>query len=182
MEVLIHGTQCLYRRTLGEAFDRLPQVLKNFHNQPCEAVAQGSLRITRGKGWMRQALAAAMHLPMPGEQVPIQLRVQVDGEEEHWTRDFGSLRLVTRQWLHRDLLMESAGPMRFGFHLEARGLEMHFVFARCWFIGIPLPTVLAPQVNASVIQHEAGWWVRVSVEVPVLGMITRYEGKVTPQC
>jgi len=45
--------------------------------------------------------------------------VQTDGEEERWTRDFGSLRLVTRQWRRHSLLIETAGPLRLVFRLFA---------------------------------------------------------------
>lgn len=173
---------CLYRRTLGEAFDSLPPVLKRFHEQPCGASAQGSLRITRGPGRLRQALATLMRLPSPGEQVPLLLQVHVRGEVERWTRDFGALRLVTRQWLRHGLLIESVGPLRFGFRLAADATEMRFDFARCWFLGMPLPSALAPRVNASASEYEEGWWVRVRVEAPVLGLLTQYEGKVTLLC
>src|SRR5579862_8966370 len=109
MDPTVHNTLSLYRRTLGKAFDRLPPVLQRFHDQPGAAVAQGSLRITRGQGWLRQAFASLMRLPLPGEQVPVSLQVQVSGERECWTRDFGSHRVVTRQELYQGLLVETAG-------------------------------------------------------------------------
>ena len=131
---------------------------------------------------MRQLLALAMRLPSPGDTVPVHLQVHVCGETEHWTRDFGSQRLVTMQWLDRGLLIETAGPLRFGFRLSADDMGMRFEFVRCWFAGLPLPFVFAPRVTASASEYEEGWWVRVYVEAPILGMLTQYEGKVTPQC
>ena len=182
MESPVHNTPSLYRGTLGEAFDSLPTVLRHFHDHPHDARARGSLRVTRGTGWLRQAMAAAMRLPSPGEQVPVLLHVQANAEEERWTRDFGTLRLVTRQWRRNGLLIEAAGPLRFGFHLTANPEEMRFEFARCWLMGIPLPLFLSPRVNAWVSEYEEGWWARVRVEAPLLGLLTQYEGKVTPQC
>lgn len=171
----------LYRRALGTAFDDLPPVLRQFHEAPCSTVAQGALHIIRGQGRLRQALAALMRLPAPGEQVPVRLQVRCEGEAERWTRDFGSLRMVTRQWLSQGLLMESAGPIRFGFRLTGDATGIRFAFARCWMIGLPLPYGLAPRVHARVADDEDGWQLQVRVEVPFLGLLTQYEGKVTPQ-
>lgn len=182
MQPSVNKMHPLYRRTLGDAFDSLPPVLRRFHEQSPEAGAQGTLHITRGSGRIRQALAALMRLPLPGEQVPVVLQVQTVGEAEHWRRDFGTLRLVTQQWLQDGLLIETAGPLRFGFRLTADAKEMRFEFARCWFVGMPLPTALAPRVNATASEYEDGWWLRVRIDVPLLGMLTQYEGKVTPQC
>jgi len=182
MKTLVHQPQSLYRQTLGDAFEGLPPVLKRFHEQPSEAMACGTFQVIRGKGWIRGVLATLLHLPPPGERVPVVLHVQMLGEVESWTRKFDTLHLVTRQWLQDGLLMEAAGPMRFGFRMTADATGMRFEFARCWFVGIPLPSALSPQVNATVSEYEEGWWLQVRIDFPLLGMLTRYEGKVTSQC
>jgi hypothetical protein len=119
-----------------------------------------------------------MRLPMPGEQVPVQLLVETQEGRERWTRQFGSSCLVTSQWLQEDLLIEAAGPIRFGFRMTADTTGMEFHFARCWLFGLPLPYALSPRVNAIVRGTEAGWRVQVRVEVPVLGQLSQYEGEI----
>jgi hypothetical protein len=171
----------LYARLLGDAFRELPPVLQRFHAAETEARAEGTLSIRRGKGVVRSLCAVLMRLPPVGEQVPICLQVLVSGEQERWTRDFGDHRLVTKQWSHDGLLMERAGPLCFGFRLSASAGEMCFAFVRCWAMGIPLPYVLAPRVNATARAYEKGWWIRVWIEMPLLGLITEYEGEVVPQ-
>jgi hypothetical protein len=181
MEQSIHDNRSLYHRTLGNSFDCLPLALKRFHNAPTGGTAEGSLCVTRGAGRMRHVLAVLMRLPKPGKQVPVRLQVEIQGNAECWTRDFGSLRLITRQWLHHGLLIETAGPLRFGFRLRGNGSGMRFEFARCWLMGLPLPRAFSPRVNASVSGQDTGWWVQVRIEVPVFGMLTQYEGLVVPQ-
>lgn len=173
--------QTLYRRALGESFDRLPPVLRTFHDEPFGGRAQGTLCITRGQGRLRYLAALLMRLPPPGQQVPVRLQVRTDGAAEHWTRDFGTLRLVTKQWLHNGLLIETAGPLRFGFRVAAEAQILRFAFARCWLLGLPLPRVLSPRVEAEAHAQEDGWWIRVAISVPILGLLTQYEGKVVPQ-
>ena len=61
---------------------------------------------------------------------------------------------------------------------------MRFHMARCWLRGgIPLPAALSPRVTAHTSDQEDGdeWWVSVRVDLPLLGMVTQYEGKVTPK-
>ena len=171
----------LYAQLLGDAFRELPPVLQKFHTATAEARAEGTLSIRRGKGVLRSLCATLMRLPPVGEQIPIRLQVQVRGEQEQWTRDFGDHRLVTKQWSHEGLLIERAGPLCFGFRLSVNAGEMHFSFVRCWVAGISLPLFFAPRVNAIARACEEGWWIRVQVELPLLGQITEYEGGVTPQ-
>jgi hypothetical protein len=174
-------TSSLYKRVLGEEFDSLPSVLRCFHEVSAGGKARGRLRITRGKGWLRNVLATLMRLPPQGEQVPVSLAVCVEEEAERWTRNFGPLCLVTRQWVQNGLLIEAAGPVRFGFRLTADATGMEFHFAGCWFLGVRLPSALAPRVHAEARGREACWWLSVCVEVPALGVLVRYEGEMTPE-
>lgn len=172
----------LYHRVLGEAFESLPPVLRRFHEQTPEACAQGSLHITRGAGWIRQILAAAMRLPSPGAQIPATLRVRTEGALEYWTRDFGGLHMATRQWQQGDLLMEAAGPLQFGFCLTADAVGMGFECVRCRLFGIPLPRALSPRIVSTTTAEGEGWRLYVRIDAPLLGMLAQYEGDVTPSC
>lgn len=180
-ELPVHSLS-LYRQTLGADFESLPDVLRHFHESPSAATASGILHISRGQGWARRTLATLMRLPSPGENVPAHLHVQVDKHGERWIRRFGSLRLVTWQYYQKGLLIETAGPLRFGFHVTADAAGMQFETVRCWFLSLPLPLFLAPRVFAQVTGKGASWWIDVRIEVPVLGILTHYEGEVTPQC
>jgi hypothetical protein len=109
--------------------------------------------------------------------------VEVDIREgkECWARTFGTQRLVTHQWLRDGLLLEASGPACFGFRMTSDTEGMQFTFARFWLLGLPLPHALSPRINAFAREQGAGWWLQVRMEVPVLGLITQYEGLVIPQ-
>ncbi len=169
---------CLYRRVLGEGFDVLPLVLQRFHEVPARAT--GTVRVTRGAGRFVTALATLLRLPTPGEHVPVTLEVREAAQTEHWVRHFGPQSLVTKQWQQGALLCESAGPLRLGFQVQANATGMEFVVVRCWFCGVPLPRALSPRVQAQTRGTATGWWLQVSVEAPGLGLLTRYEGELTP--
>src|SRR5215831_8185666 len=104
----------LYRRLLGDAFDRLPPVWRRFHDSPTGGTGSGTFRVTRGKGFFANLLAALGGLPRAGEAVPVRLRVGIEGDRERWVREFPGCRLETVQWASGGLLIEAAGPVRLG--------------------------------------------------------------------
>jgi hypothetical protein len=182
MESSENQSVCLYRRALGSAFDELSPTLIRFHSLVASASAIGILDVTRGAGWFRHAAANLMHLPEEGKRVRVSLSVEAAAGEECWTRHFGRLKLITYQWMDSDLLNERSGPMRFAFRLIVEEGAMRFSTARVWLLGIPLPQRLSPRVNATATAFDEGWWVRVRVDVPTLGMLVQYEGKIVQQC
>lgn len=180
MDAVAPAVPSLYRRVLKEAFDTLPPALRRFHDQPAEGVAVGSLRVTRGDGWLRHLAAALMRLPPAGACVPIRLEVRVEGDQERWIRHFDGLRLETLQWHQNDLLIEAVGPLRFELRVEADRAGMQFRSVRCRLFMLPLPAALAPRICANITGRESGWWVDVRVETPWMGLLARYEGEVRP--
>lgn len=172
----------LYRRALGAAFDSLPAVLRRFHDASSAVSARGEFRITRGPGALRHVVATIMRLPAAGERVRVHLAIENSSGRERWTRDFGPHRMTTRQWLHREMLIEAAGPLRFGFVLTVEAEEMVFTMTRCWLCRLPLPLPIAPRVHAKVSGGETSWWTTVQIDAPLLGLIARYEGKMIPEC
>jgi len=172
----------LYRRCVGVEYDALPTILRHFHDAETGASALGIFRITRGQGVVRNVLANLMALPKAGEQVTVHLKVKVERGGERWIRHFDSQCLITEQWIQNGLLVEAAGPIRFGFRLSADGESMGFEMERCWLMALPLPLFLAPRVSARVTGRETSWWAMVQVELPMIGMLARYEGEMVPQC
>lgn len=170
----------LYRALLGESFERLPPALRAFHDLPEGACAAGPLRVTRGAGRLRSIAADLMRLPGASACVPARLEVLPEGDHDRWIRHFGSHRIQTRQWRHGSLLVEAAGPLRFGMRLVATDRALRFEFARGWLGPMPLPRRLCVRVDADATGADDGWRIDVRVSAPVLGLLVRYEGLVTP--
>lgn len=170
----------LYQRALGQAFDRLPPILRAFHTDETGGEAAGTLRIEHGKGFLPHLAARLMRLPPPGENIPIHLQIRVDGPREQWIRHYGSHCMRTWQWVQNGLLIEAAGPCRFGFLLSVEDDRMRFTFVRSWLGGLPLPRFLEVRIHATATARETSWWVDVRIESAPLGLLAHYEGEVTP--
>lgn len=171
----------LYRRVLGRQFDALPAALRRFHDAEGGGRAHGTLRVDRGAGRLRNALASWLGLPKAGSEVPVHLQVVVEGERERWIRDFHGQRVETVEWAWDDLLMESLGWTSFASALVLDGSRLRYEFRRAWFAGIPIPRGISPWVESAVDAGETGWRVMVGISVPFLGELVRYEGWIEPE-
>jgi hypothetical protein len=171
----------LYRELLGDSFDSLPPVLRRFHDLPV-GDAHGVLRVTRGNGSLRSFVADALGLPKSGPLVPIHLRVETSGDQETWSRRFGTQHLITRQWAHDGLLTEAAGRYRMAVKLCVEPGRLVFGFVQAWLGPVPLPPWFTLWVDGTATASETAesWWIAVSVYAPILGLVARYEGEVTP--
>jgi hypothetical protein len=175
------SSSSLYRRVLGPRFDALPEVLRRFHDAPGGGRARGTLRVERARGWLRNGLASLFRMPRDGTDVPVRLRVMIEGDRERWVRDFQGRRLESVQWAWGGLLMEKFGPVSFSCELVVDGPCLRYEFRRAWLAGILLPRPLAPFVDGSVQAGDGGWNVGVRVLAPWLGEIVRYGGWIEPE-
>lgn len=170
----------LYRRLLGPDFDRLPLVLRTFHDSAGGGLGAGVFRVQRSTRRVARAAARALRLPPEGDQVLLTLRVTVDDGRELWERTFGTHQLRTMQWLEGGRLLERIGAATLAFDVtgDECGMRFRSVDFRC--LGVAVPRGLAITVEADVRGFEAHWEVAVVVRAPRVGVITSYEGRITP--
>jgi hypothetical protein len=173
----------LYARILGANWERLAGEVRAAHFAGRTIERRGLFQVRRGEGLLNRMAATLMRLPAASEGVPIQLRIEGNGEHERWIRHFGLRRLTTfqRGLAEGTLLGERFGPLELVFRLEAVDgcLCYRMVGARLRLgpLGIPLPRGLRPEVAACESTGAAGATnVMVDVALPVIGRLIRYEG------
>src|SRR5690349_7129382 len=167
----------LYQRLLADRFELLPEPLRTFHASPGGARATGRLRVERGRGRCRNLLASIGKLPPAGESVDVSLAVDVNGEQERWTRSFGDFCLVTRQFERAGRLVELHPPWAMQVRVQPTEDGMRLDVERTSWRGVPLPGLLAPRVDSSVEARRDRWFIDVTIGLPLLGMICRYSGE-----
>jgi Domain of unknown function (DUF4166) len=170
----------LYRRLLGRDFDRLPEALRRFHDTAGGGSGSGVFRVQRSARALARAVARVLRLPPEGDHVTVALRVTAEEERELWERTFGTHRLCTTQWLEGGRLIEGIGAVKLAFDVAADERGMRFRSVGFAWLGIPVPQRLAVEVEAEVRGFDAHWEVAVVVRGPRLGVITSYQGRITP--
>jgi hypothetical protein len=173
--------QTLYQRILGKRFGSLHPVLRRFHSSQEGGAGVGRFQVIRYPGRLRTLLAAALRLPPARDATEVRLEVSPTGAGERWERSFSGSALVTRQTARGALLVEHAGPIRFGLAIDVVDGGMMFQTRRVWLLGLPLPRWIAPAVEATVVPNEEGWSVLVRLTFPWVGPLLQYRGEVFPQ-
>ncbi len=166
----------VYRRLLGPALDALPRTLRDFHDVETEWRGHARFRISRGRGRLRNLVAALGRLPPSGEDVPVRLRVVAEGPRERWLREFGGHKFESVQWPQDGLLMESLGALRLGFRVTVEPPALRLEPVRAWVLGVPWPLALAPTGEGEEVGRADGCAVVVRACAPLLGELVRYEG------
>lgn len=173
----------LYRRLLGPAADQLDDRVADLHCSTRDVRATGHLRVRRGPTVAARLVAALLRLPRAGPQVPTHLSIIRRPAGEHWTRVFGDNSPVC-SWQRADSrgrLVERFGPLRLTFLLDADGCTLRFHQQDCQVVAglrLPMPTALAPQVDATVRPGPARDQVSVSVRITcaLTGPLLTYAG------
>ena len=173
----------LYRRILGNDFDRLPAELRGMHDISVASVAEGAAEITRGTSIFSRLIGWISGLPEAGSDVPAEVRFTPDDRVEHWRRTFGSASFQTRLTASSDRaghLVERLGPMRFllGIPVEEEGLSM--VLNGMWVFGLSVPRLLWPRVRATERVADGLFAFDVTISAPLAGLIIRYRGRLQP--
>ena len=157
----------LYPQLLAADFARLPRALREFHSMPRGGRASGTAMVTHTNRW----LAWLLGFPRSGENIPLQLEVQANGNRETWIRQFGDVILRTNQRQDGNLLLETRGLVRIFFRVFAdeSGMRFESQRARLWIIPLPL------RVAARVRGNDSSWEIDVTV-----ARIGSYQGALVP--
>jgi hypothetical protein len=158
-----------YQQLLGESYNRLQSQVRRAHEAPLSA--DGAMDVVHGDHLLTPFLVRIMKLPERGANLPVVLHVT---NEKHtgrparrtmvWRRQIGATILDTRQFARDGRLVEQSGPgsVEFALQSDNRG-SLHYSDVACRFIGVPIPRLLAPRVQAQVSADGDGWHVEVNV-------------------
>jgi hypothetical protein len=175
----------LYRRMLGEAWDRLPLPIRIMHDVRRELTADGIASVERGPGRLAALLAWVMRFPPAGREVPVTVAFRVRAGEEHWRRTFGNAVFASVQAQGRGrferLLCERFGPVSIGLALLVEADRLQVVVRRWSVLGVPLPRSWAPRGDVYESAQDGRFNFHVEIEHPLLGLIVRYRGWLTPR-
>lgn len=170
----------LYRRVMGEKFERLAPSLRRLHSVLRDDGAHGLGVVTRGRHPLARLVANVMRFPKEGEHA-LHLHFRETDGVEHWTRDFGGRRFSSTLSERGGEIVERFGPLRFRYTLiadESGGLGMEM---RQWsFFGVRLPLALAPRSPAREWEADGRFHFDVPIDLPLIGRVVHYRGWLGP--
>jgi hypothetical protein len=170
----------LFATALGPAFTRLPAAVQDLHSVMDQRCWTGQAQVTRGAGWLARVVAWIMRFPPAGAAVPLTVRMERRGETERWTRDFAGRKFRSTLRLRDGQMTERFGILTFTIGLQVQDGALHYPVTAGRALGIPIPAFALPR---SVTTETAGAdraQFDVGLHVPLIGLIVRYRGWLTP--
>lgn len=173
----------LYRRVLGEAWERLPPQIRDLHDGGGSMHASGLANVERGRNPLAWLVAAVFRFPKAGDGLPVSVEIEDRGGREVWTRNFAgwrfrSIQLQGRRRCDR-LLDERFGPFSFGLALVVKDQRLLLVPRRWTFLGVPMPRFLLPRGESYEAVEDGRFRFHVEIRMPLIGLIVRYRGVLT---
>ncbi len=174
----------LYRRVLGEAWDRLPHRLREMHDVRDRRRATGRAKVSRGTGLVSRMVATMFGFPGAADDIPVEVDFTVKDGTEVWRRNFAGAGFSSIQRAgtsaFRHMIAERFGPFEFGLALNFAGERLHLVLRGWTLCGIPLPLAWAPRGEAYESVSDDKFRFCVEIAHPWCGRIVRYEGWLQP--
>ncbi|TPM99783.1 SDR family oxidoreductase [Mesorhizobium sp. B2-1-3A] len=172
----------LYARLLGDAWQGLPDEIRAMHDQT--KMAEGRASVERGRNILGLMTAWLVGFPKASADIPVRVRFDVDGQEETWTRTFGTHSFSSRQFAGRRrwqrLLSERFGPLTFAMALVAEEAKVSLVLRGWSVLGLPLPMWLCPRSTSYETVENGRFRFHVEISHPFTGLIVRYRGWLEP--
>lgn len=172
--------QPLYQQTLGDQWPKLPHSLREMHNLKDRLTAQGTARVVRGKSLLSRVVAGILGFPNAGEQVPVTVSFEKQGDQELWTRNFAGKEFQSIQRLHKTkrdgLIHEQFGPVSVGLAMLIESDRIKIVVRSWRLFGIPMPLILAPGGEASEFESHGLFHFSVEIKAIFTGLIVQYQG------
>lgn len=72
--------------------------------------------------------------------------------------------------------MERIGITSYRYKVDTLGAGIQFRQTSAWIGPLPLPPFLSPQRQLQIVPSPRGWHLEVTILMPLLGLIGRYEG------
>jgi Domain of unknown function (DUF4166) len=172
----------LFRRLLGEAWDRLPMSLRTMHDVTSVLTGRGQATVERGEGLLARLLAALIGFPAAGKDVAVEVEMRSANGRETWRRTFGgqSFDSVLEEGRGDALLWERFGPLAGGMALVCDGDRLRWVMRGWRLAGIALPRSLAPRIDVYETERDGRFHFHVEIGHPLVGLIVCYDGWLAP--
>ena len=175
----------LYRRILGNDWERLAPEIRELHSVIGESVFVGRCRVERGWTPLSMLIAALIGLPAAGEDQETIVTLAIERDGERWTRCIGGRSFSSLQHPGRGrsegLLREQFGAVAVHMALIVEGANLRYEIRRWTLLGIPLPLWLGPPGRAGESVEDGKFSFDVEMRHPITGPIVRYRGLLSPR-
>ena len=177
--------QSPFQHILGSAWSLLPPPIRQLHSTTSVSIYAGKCTAHRGRSPLARAVTALVGFPKAGVDLPIRVKLTVDGAGERWVRTVADNTFSSTQRLAKGrsagLIRERFGPVAIDMALVLQGPRMHYVIRRWSLCGLPMPLRLGPKTIASeFVDADERFCFDVKLWQPCVGLLVHYAGWLQP--
>ncbi|NKB26599.1 MAG: DUF4166 domain-containing protein [Rhodobacteraceae bacterium] len=176
------ATKNLYRRVLGDAFDKMPPALQALHSVTRKHIWSGRAEVTRGRNPLARFIAGRIGFPKAGKDVPVTVTLIADGAGgERWHRNFDGADFRSHQsggrTINSTLIVECFGPVRVSLAAVIDGDRLRIIPQHWSLWAMPLPRFLLPGGETfEDVDDQGRFRFNVTIAAPLIGLIVAYRG------
>jgi hypothetical protein len=161
---------------MGAEFIALPAPLQHFHSLQGTHVLNGWVEVHPPASFAARIFARLLGAPLKAQSGPIRFELKADETSEVWTRHFPGKTMQSRLVLNEGRIAERLGVARLLFALKGSPEALRMQLARLHFLGVPCPRWLLPEIVAEETATTGKLHFRVQATLPLVGMVTGYQG------
>jgi len=173
-------TTPLYRRVLGERFDRLPPTVRALHDVERPSTWHGEADVERGTTLIARLVGWIARLPPTSRALPLVVTFTPDGSGEQWRRSFGRHVFPTYQSAGDGVILERIGPTTVALKPAAGPDGLTLSVAGLSVFGIPMPAAIWPAVTTREHEVDGRYHFEVEGVLPLAGRLVHYRGWLEP--
>lgn len=168
----------LYEQLLGPRYALLPAAVRRFHSLQGQHTLGGHIVVDGAESAIGRLLMRAMGFPPTSMARPLRFELDATPDREIWTRHMLARHTVTTLVLRDNHLVESFGPLRLRYEIEANATGLRMRAGRASLLGIPLPGFLTPRIETSEREADGRYAFDIRANWPGTRRLIAYRGTV----
>ncbi|WP_367646676.1 DUF4166 domain-containing protein [Ruegeria arenilitoris] len=159
----------------------VPVAVRRLHEAP--GLYAGRCSVVAGRGWLIAWALRLGRFPRDAGDIPVQIRIDCNGHEWQWVRDFDGHTTRSRLTFDHgaECVREQLGLLSIWMVPEISDGRLLIHIRRLSVMGLRCPAFLLPRSSTVEWQDETGHFCfDVSADMPVLGLLIRYRGWLAP--
>lgn len=171
--------QPLFRKVLGDEFDKLPTPVKELHSGFGRSIYEGRATAEGPTGLLGRMAAPLVGFHAGGDDIPVRVTIDADLNGETWSREFDGKKFQSGLTVDEGgFAQERFGPLaaRLGLHVKEGKLHYPVLSGRL-FGWLPFPSFLLPQsISHEEVDDQGRFVFDVLVKFRFGGRIAHYRG------
>jgi len=174
------GEHCMYARALGRDWHGLAWGVRNAHADRPWRMLIGRATVRRGRTWLARLAGWLYGFPPSVADAPCSVEFETAPRGERWWRRFAGHPMTSILSVEGGRLYEAFGALKVELKPARRGGTLVLVSGRARLGPLPLPRALSPDVIATEKERDGRFLFRVSIRIPIAGVVAAYRGTLRP--